>query len=268
VQLPIWQVLILATVQGIAEFLPISSSGHLVLVADLLGVDPEQFDLVELNIALHAGTLGSILVVYRRPIYQIAVRTPGLMIALIVATIPAVIAALGLKVLGIDEVLQSSLMTACGLLATGTVLLASRQLNSGETSFESTRLTHAWWIGCAQAMAILPGISRSGSTICAGQFLGLSREAAATFSFMMAIPAILGAVVLEIVKSLAEPSMVDSTPFGVLAFGAAVSFGVGWLALKLLLAVVQTGRLHWFALWCFVVGLFVLARHGMIAFGS
>ncbi len=257
--LPVWQIVLLAVVQGIAEFLPISSSGHLVVLATLLGADAETFDLVELNIVLHAGTLGSILVVYRRQIWQAVGRDRRLLVLLAVATLPAVIAALGLKALGLENLLASPLLTGFCLLVTGTVLLLSQRLSFQEQPYEQATLAQAWWIGCAQALAILPGISRSGSTICSGQAMGLSREAAATFSFLMAVPAILGATVLEVAKSLSNetPSAAD-LPAWLLLLGAGISFAVGWASLLVLLRMVQRGRLHWFAWWCFAVGLFVI----------
>lgn len=257
--LPVWQIILLAIVQGIAEFLPISSSGHLVVLATLLGADAENFDLVELNIVLHAGTLGSILVVYRKQLFVALTKDWQILFLLAVATMPAVIAALVLKVTHADDLLESPLVAGICLLMTGVILLLSQRLPQREQTYEATSWSQAWWIGCAQAFAILPGISRSGSTICSGQALGLSREGAATFSFLMAVPAILGAIVLELAKSLSESSDADNgLPAWLLLLGALVSFVVGWGSLTVLLQMVQRGRLHWFAWWCFAVGLFVL----------
>ncbi|PQO36891.1 undecaprenyl-diphosphate phosphatase [Blastopirellula marina] len=257
--LPVWQIILLAIVQGIAEFLPISSSGHLVVLATLLGADAENFDLVELNIVLHAGTLGSILVVYRKQLFEALTKDWRILFLLAVATMPAVIAAIGLKITHADDLLESPLVAGICLLITGAILLLSQRLPQREQTYEATLLSQAWWIGCAQAFAILPGISRSGSTICSGQALGLSREGAATFSFLMAVPAILGAIVLELAKSLSASSDADNgLPAWLLLLGALVSFAVGWGSLIALLQIVQRGRLHWFAWWCFAVGLFVL----------
>lgn len=257
--LPVWQIILLAIVQGIAEFLPISSSGHLVVLATLLGADAENFDLVELNIVLHAGTLGSILVVYRKQLFEALTKDWRILFLLAVATMPAVIAAIVLKITDADDLLESPLVAGICLLVTGMILLLSQRLAQREQTYAATSWSQAWWIGCAQALAILPGISRSGSTICSGQSLGLSREGAATFSFLMAVPAILGAIVLELAKSLADSSDTDNgLPAWLLLLGALVSFAVGWGSLTVLLQMVQRGRLHWFAWWCFAVGLFVL----------
>lgn len=257
--LPVWQILLLAVVQGIAEFLPISSSGHLVVLATLLGADAEKFDLVELNIVLHAGTLGSILVVYRKHLLEAVTKDWRILFLLAIATMPAVIAAVVLKITDADALLESPLVAGICLLVTGAILLLSQRLAQSEQTYEATSWWQAWWIGCAQALAILPGISRSGSTICSGQALGLSREGAATFSFLMAVPAILGAIVLELAKSLSHSSEADNgLPAWLLLLGALVSFAVGWASLVLLLRMVQRGRLHWFAWWCFAVGLFVI----------
>lgn len=257
--LPVWQIILLAIVQGIAEFLPISSSGHLVVLASLLGADAEEFDLVELNIVLHAGTLGSILVVYRKQLFEALTKDWRILFLLAVATLPAVIAAVLLKAIDADDLLESPFVAGICLLLTGAILLLSQRLSQKEQPYEATSWWQAWWIGCAQALAILPGISRSGSTICSGQALGLSREGAATFSFLMAVPAILGAITLEVAKTLAETSESEaSLPLWLLGLGALVSFIVGWASLVLLLSMVQRGRLHWFAWWCFAVGLFVI----------
>lgn len=257
--LPVWQIILLAIVQGIAEFLPISSSGHLVVLASLLGADAEKFDLVELNIVLHAGTLGSILVVYRQQLFTALTKDWRILFLLAVATMPAVIAAVVLKLSDGDALLESPLVAGVCLLITGVILLLSQRLSQSEQTYEATSWWQAWWIGCAQALAILPGISRSGSTICSGQAMGLSREGAATFSFLMAVPAILGAIVLELAKSFSQSSEAENgLPAWLLLLGAIVSFAVGWASLVLLLRMVQRGRLHWFAWWCFAVGLFVL----------
>ncbi len=257
--LPVWQIILLAIVQGIAEFLPISSSGHLVVLASLMGADSEEFDLVELNIVLHAGTLGSILVVYRKQLFEALTKDWRILFLLAVATLPAVIAAVLLKATDADDLLESPFVAGICLLLTGAILLLSQRLSQKEQPYEATSWWQAWWIGCAQALAILPGISRSGSTICSGQALGLSREGAATFSFLMAVPAILGAITLEVAKTLAETSESEaSLPLWLLGLGALVSFIVGWASLVLLLSMVQRGRLHWFAWWCFAVGLFVI----------
>ncbi|WP_367016121.1 undecaprenyl-diphosphate phosphatase [Bremerella sp. JC817] len=262
--LPVWQIIVLAIVQGVAEFLPISSSGHLVVLATLLDADADHFDLVGLNIVLHAGTLGSILVVYRQQLYEALTKDRRLLLLLVVATIPAVIAALVLKATDTDSLLESPLVAGICFLVTGTILLLSQRLPQTERTYEQTSWSQAWWIGCAQALAILPGISRSGSTICSGQALGLSREGAATFSFLMAVPAILGAITLKVAKSIGDWDHASKTPAWLLLLGAAISFVVGWFSLVLLIKVVQRGRLHWFAWWCFAVGLFVIAWQATI----
>ncbi|GAA4429583.1 undecaprenyl-diphosphate phosphatase [Bremerella cremea] len=262
--LPVWQIIVLAIVQGVAEFLPISSTGHLVVLATLLDADADHFDLVGLNIVLHAGTLGSILVVYRQQLYEALTKDRRLLFLLVVATIPAVIAALVLKATDTDSLLESPLVAGICLLVTGTILLLSQRLPQTKQTYEQTSWSQAWWIGCAQALAILPGISRSGSTICSGQALGLSREGAATFSFLMAVPAILGAITLQVAKSIGDWDDASRTPAWLLLLGAAISFVVGWFSLVLLIKVVQRGRLHWFAWWCFAVGLFVIAWQATI----
>lgn len=250
------QIVLLAIVQGIAEFLPISSSGHLVIVAALMGVDAERFDLVELNIVLHAGTLGAILLYYRQQLLRLVTEDRRVLLLLVAATLPAVGVALLLKGTGADHLLSSPLVAGICLLATGGILLASKWIPQRELPYHKMSWFKALLIGVAQSIAILPGISRSGSTICTGLGLGLSREQAATFSFLMAVPAIAGAGVLEGAKLLQDPS--TTTSASMLLLGAAISFVVGYASLALLIKIVKYDLLHWFAAWCFLAGLGVI----------
>lgn len=250
------QIIVLAIVQGIAEFLPISSSGHLVIFAALMGVDAERFDLVELNIVLHSGTLGAILLYYRKPLLRLVAEDRRVLLLLVVATLPAVVVALLLKGTGADHLLSSPLVAGICLLATGGILLASKWIPQRELHYREMSWFKALLVGVAQSIAILPGISRSGSTICTGLGLGLSRDQAATFSFLMAVPAIAGACVLEGAKLLKDPSTTTSAPM--LLLGAAISFAVGYASLAFLIRIVKYDLLHWFAAWCFLAGIGVI----------
>jgi undecaprenyl-diphosphatase len=254
--------LILAVVQGIAEFLPISSSGHLALGAHFLGLSEGQD---ELSIVLHAGTLLSILCFYHRRIWALLREDRRVIPLLIVGTIPAGVLGIFLKKIapsllgfnlmdGFPAALTAGLMLPItGLLMLGIPLLRQRQ---GEEEslrdYQSLSYGQALLIGCFQAFALLPGISRSGSTIFAGFLLGLRSQAAATFSFLLAIPAIGGAMTLELKDVLENGS---TTPPTMLAVGALVAFGVGWIALSLLSRFINQGRLHWFAYWTIPVGM-------------
>ena len=253
----LWQVVVLAVVQGVAEFLPISSSGHLVVIAPLLFGRSRAPDLVDLSIVLHLGTLGSIVVYYWRRIARLVGedrRTIGL---LALGTIPAALAGLTIKQ-WFEHVLESPLVAGAMFLVTGAALLWSLRQPPGTTEYRDLSWRGALLIGLSQAAAILPGLSRSGATIAAGLGVGLARRSAATFSFLLAIPAIAGAGVLEGLSLLSGDHAVG-TPASYLAVGAAISFAVGLASIALLERLLVRGQLRWFAWYCLALGLAVLA---------
>jgi undecaprenyl-diphosphatase len=254
--------LLLAIIQGVAEFLPISSSGHLALGAHFLGMRDGQD---ELSIVLHGGTLGSILVFYHRRILALLREDRRVIPLLIVGTIPAAVIGIFLKkmapsMLGIDimdgfpAALTAGLMLPItGLMMLSIPLLRARQVDDTKLrEYQQLTYRQVLLIGCFQAFALLPGISRSGSTIFAGILTGLRSSAAATFSFLLAIPAIGGAMTLEL-KDVIENGSTSSPVM--LLVGAMVSFVVGLVSLTLLSKFVNQGRLHWFAYWTIPIGL-------------
>lgn len=249
-----WHIVILVAVQGITEFLPISSDGHLLLVAARLGGGSPAQDVHDLTIVLHFGTLLSIVVYYWRHLVELLARDRRTIGLIVVGTIPAVAAGLPLKLWG-DAILASPLVAAFMLPVTGLILLAAGRAPLGEGRYAQMPWSKAFWIGLAQATALLPGISRSGTTIAAGLGVGLARGQAATFSFLLAVPAIAGAVVLTGLLSLRESG--SSTPALHLAAGAVVSFVVGLGALWWLNHWLQRGWLHWFGWYCIVLGVVV-----------
>lgn len=251
----------LSVIQGVAEFLPISSSGHLVVFEAILGISSNQTDL---NIALHFGTLLSILVFYRKRIVELFQSDRRVIPLLIVGTIPAVIIGLTMKTL-FEEQLESALLAGIMLPLTGVVLLWSSRAKPGDKVYTEMSYVHALIIGTFQAAAILPGLSRSGFTISAGLLLGQKKSSAATFSFLLAIPAILGATVLELKDVISgEVAPGDLLKLGV---GAAIAFVVGWISLTWLMRLLEKGRLHWFAYWCIPFGLLVFAWQLYVIYG-
>ena len=208
-------VIILGIIQGIAEFLPISSSGHVVIanamLAELPG-DGKLPDTNDLNIMLHAGTLLSILVVYWRRIGRLLSSDRSVIPKIVVATLPIVASGLILSKF-FRHWLDDPLLAGCMLPVTGLLLLWAARRPVGDLDY--TRLTYgkALVIGLFQAVAPLPGISRSGTTIAAGLAVGLSRQAATTFSFLLAIPAIGGAILLETWKLISD-SLSETPPPG------------------------------------------------------
>ncbi|MCM2374958.1 undecaprenyl-diphosphate phosphatase [Rhodopirellula sp. ICT_H3.1] len=248
------RVLILAVVQGIAEFLPISSSGHLVILDDLLGGLGESATLV---IILHAGTLGSILVVYWRRILKLLTSDRRVIGLLVVGTLPAVVIGLTIK-RGFPWLTESPILASAMLIITGVLLILLGKLKPSEGEYTGMSWLGAFVVGCFQAVAILPGISRSGSTIVGGRLMGLSNEDSVTFSFLLAIPAILGATTLAIKDLLDGTEAASDLPITTLLIGAACAFVVGIFALKWLIRWSREARLHWFSYWCIPFGIAML----------
>jgi len=258
------RIVVLAVVQGLTEFLPVSSSGHLVVVGALfesmtgssLGGEP-----LTLTIMLHAGTLVTVLVVFWKQIAQLAVRDRRVVPLLVVGTIPVGIIGLILE-RWCEPLLNSPLAAGLGLIVTGLILLwAQRQDGPEEHRRTYQQLTYrqALWIGMFQAVAALPGISRSGSTIAAGLGVGnLRRADAANFSFLLSIPAIGGVVFVKFVQLLRSETPDGFEPRDLL-IGAVVSCLVGFVALRWLITWLRSGKLHWFAWWCIPLGIIVTA---------
>ncbi|TWT92553.1 undecaprenyl-diphosphate phosphatase [Neorhodopirellula pilleata] len=253
----LYRVLILAVVQGIAEFLPISSSGHLVILGSMLG---ELGESATLEIILHAGTLGSILVVYWRKILDLITRDRRVVGLMIVGTLPAVVVGLTIKE-GFPWLIRSPLLAGAMLIVTGGLLVLLGRLPVRDGRYTAMSWFSAWVVGCFQAIAILPGISRSGSTIVGGRMMGLNNEDSVTFSFLLAIPAICGATTLALKDLLSEETAMSSLSVPLLLAGSICSFLVGIFALKWLIYWSQEDRLHWFAYWCIPAGVCVVALH-------
>jgi undecaprenyl-diphosphatase len=261
-------VLLMAVVQGIAEFLPISSSGHLILLGTLLkdlGF-PLPEDLLGLSIVLHAGTLASIVVFYWHRLWRLLDADRKLVPLIVLATLPAVFSGLVLKE-QFTSILESPVVTGAMLLVTGSGLIwLSRQV-PGELDLPDLTWQKALRVGLCQGVAVLPGISRSGSTIAGGLLTGLRRDSAATFSFLLAIPVTAGACVLEARDLWQEGGERIGMHPAPLILGAIVSCLVGLVALRWLLSWLQKGRLHYFGYWCLAVGITTLIWQGLTRAG-
>ncbi|MEE3371640.1 MAG: undecaprenyl-diphosphate phosphatase [Planctomycetota bacterium] len=259
----LWQLLVLAILQGITEFLPVSSSGHLVVLASvLLDESDPALNLTAINVVLHLGTLLTILVFYRQRILTLLKSERRTLALVATGTLPAVLVGLPLKIF-LEEALTEPLLAGTLLIGTGTLLISTSKIREGNQSIDSLTYRNAILIGIGQSLAILPGLSRSGTTISVALFVGVKRQAAAEFSFLLAIPAIAGAGLLE-AKDLLQASS-TSAPLVYLALGAALAFTVGTIALRWLLRWLQTGRLAWFAWWCIPLGTCVVAYHLLLA---
>ncbi|HUT10962.1 MAG TPA: undecaprenyl-diphosphate phosphatase [Thermoguttaceae bacterium] len=248
-------ILILAILQGVAEFLPISSSGHIVVGQELLGVEKERLTV---NVVLHFGTLLAILAFYRKRIWRLLTEDRRVIGLIVVGTIPATAAYFILKQ-QFESALENPLVAGFMFPLTGVMLLWAARRDSGELTCKELGYGGAALIGVFQAFAILPGISRSGSTIVAGLGSGLRRDEAAAFSFLLAIPAIGGGAVIKLAKLFSDGYGGSDNNITDLALGATVSCAVGLISLWWLVRWLQQGRLYLFAFWVIPLGVAVIA---------
>ncbi len=248
--------ILLGLLQGLTEFLPVSSSGHLVLAQHLLGYQGSThlaFDLL-----VHVATLLAVLIYFRRDILLIvstAWRPSGefqgrrWLIMIAAGTVPTVIIGFAFQN-QFESLFGKPRLVAVMLWVTALLLLASDRRKTGGNTGEKLTILRSIIVGTTQGLAIIPGISRSGSTIAVGIFSGLHPEQAARFSFLLSIPAILGASLLEMQKI----SEVSAQNLAVIAAGMAVAFLSGYLAIHILLKMVVKRRLWKFSLYLFLLG--------------
>ena len=260
---------ILGIVQGLTEFLPVSSSGHLVIFQHLFGLKESELFF---DVSVHMGTLAAVIIFFWKEIRSIIIsllrfseslikreihfshihEDADLKLALmiIIGSVPTAIIGLLLKKAS-DQIFSSVPIAGAMMIITGLFLWVTRWFKKeGSKKFS---IKEALLIGIVQGLAVMPGISRSGSTIAAGIFLGLNREMAARYSFLLSIPAILGAEIL-VLKDLSGLNI----PISSTITGTVSAFIVGYFSLKLLLYIVKKGQLHIFAPYCWIIGLAAL----------
>jgi len=251
----LFEAIILGIVQGLTEFLPVSSSGHLEIAKELLNVEAQEQNLL-MTVVLHAATALSTIVIFRTDIKEILA---GLVqfkwneefkfsLKIILSMVPA--ACVGL--LFEDEIEQlfggQILLVGSMLLITGLLLFLADKANKTD---QKVNFSNALVIGISQAIAILPGISRSGATISTSVLLGVDREKAARFSFLMVVPLILGKMSKDI---LSGDLLVDSSGILPLSFGFIAAFITGLVACKWMIKLVKNSQLKYFAYYCFTIG--------------
>ena len=264
----ILEAVVLGVLQGITEFLPVSSSGHLVLMQYFLGIKESQ---IFFDVMVHFGTLGAVIIVYyqligslvrtgfatlfqadfyRHPRLTIS-NTPDLRLIwfLLLGSIPTGLIALLFKD-SLEVIFGKPMVVAGMLIITGLILQLSRLGQRRRQTETPLRAWHTPLVGIVQGLAIIPGISRSGSTISISLLLGLSPQVAAQYSFLLSIPAILGAVVLKL-KDVGEITIAPA----VIAAGTLTSFIVGYIALRFLLAMLNRGKFSIFSYYCFALGI-------------
>jgi len=266
--MPLWQALVLGVVQGLTEFLPVSSSGHLVLFQSLFGM---QEPMLAFDVALHAGTLVAVLVYFKKEMAEILaglgqsmarcfcpcacaanpVPSDKLWFLIALTLIPTAVVAVVFK-----DYFESSFSDLASVgwqwIIMGVFLIASVRIPQGHRKIEAIGVWRSIWIGFAQALALIPAISRSGSTILAGMALGIKREDAARFSFLISIPAIAGATVLE----LRHGGAYFSENLGPVSIGFLASAVSGYMVIKWLMGVIQKGRFSVFGYYCILAGFF------------
>ena len=259
---------VLGVIQGLTEFLPVSSSGHLVLFQNLFGLkEPEIF----FDVSLHVGTLAAICVFFYKDLREIATtlfsvstwstregnfwerlyQKPEIRLfcLILVGTVPTGFMGLLFRPIA-AKVFSSVLVVGIMLFVTGMLLWLTRRLKRGGRNAAQLTILDALFIGTIQGLAILPGISRSGATIAMGLFRGIDRETAARYSFLLSIPAILGAMVME----LGEAMSFGFPPLRVVLLGTFMAAVVGYGALRVLVHLVKKGDLHVFAPYCWLLG--------------
>lgn len=255
---------VLGVVQGLCEFLPISSSGHLILVQNAFGLSDGILgqSAMAFDIMLHLGSLLAVFLLFRRDVKELICHPLGKkMRYLVLATIPIVIVVL---VLG-DKVdaLFSGQYLGFSFLLTAVLLTLSELISKRQTKRKKEiALPQVLGMGLMQAVGVLPGVSRSGSTISGGMMTGLSRSMAAKFSFLMSIPAILGSVVVA-GKDIAQNGL-GEVSVGVMLIGMATAFVSGFFAIRFMLKLLQKYRLYGFAVYVFLLGIAALTGQGWL----
>ncbi|MGO5114925.1 undecaprenyl-diphosphate phosphatase [Candidatus Avoscillospira sp. LCP25S3_F1] len=265
--------IILGLVQGVAEFLPISSSGHLSLFQHFFQLTDVEHDHMFFDVLLHLGTLVAVFFAYRRDIAELLReffsmihlrklpqgQTPDIparrmILMIIVATLPLLLV-FPIKD-RVELLYQNTFFIAFALVLTGTLLFVSDRMPRGHKTAGTATMADAILVGLAQAVAVVPGLSRSGTTISAGMARGFDRTYAVKFSFLMSIPAVLGANILSIVDAVKEG--IDPSLLPMYLVGVVVAMVSGYASISLLRFIARKGRFGGFAYYCWGVGLVTL----------
>lgn len=263
--------ILMGIIQGVAEFLPISSSGHLALFQSFFGMENVEEKYMFFTVLLHFGTFISVCAVYWRDIVDMirefflgiaalagkkdtGVTPPParrMVMLIIVATLPLFVMVLLQD--AVNKLFSNSIMVSCALLATGFILFFSDRLAKGRKTARNATLVDALIVGCGQALAVIPGLSRSGTTISVGMLRGFDRSFAVRFSFLMSLPAILGANILEIKDAVDAGINMEELPMYIV--GVVVAAVVGYFAIRLVKSLSDKGKFGKFAYYCWAVGL-------------
>lgn len=266
------QAIILGLVQGITEFLPVSSSGHLAILQSFFGLESTENHLL-FDVLLHLGTLGAVLVTYWRDIagltreglVQLHLKKPRrgqkpdllkqrMILFILFATLPLVLVVFLRK--AVTSLYENTFFIGFALLVTGGLLFAADRLGHGTKNERNATLGSVMLVGLSQALATVPGLSRSGTTISVGMFCGFERSFAVKFSFLLSVPAVLGANLLTFIDAV--QAGIDFSLLPVYLVGVLAAFVSGFFAISLLRILVQKSRFGSFAYYCWGAGLVTL----------
>ncbi len=270
----VWNAIVLGIVQGIAEFLPISSSGHLSILQNLFHLQSAENGHMFFDVLLHLATLVSVCIAYRREVADIVMEivswfkrdlpqsrrpsdplaTRRLIFMIVIGTLPLFVVVFFNDL--IEPLYYSTIFIGIALILTGCMLYVSDRMVPGRKTEKSMRVRDALIIGVCQAVAVIPGLSRSGTTITAGLSVGMNRERAVRFSFLLSIPAILGANLIALIKALKEG--IDASLLPAYLLGMVVAGVVGYFSIELLRRIARKGRFGGFAYYCWAVGLLAI----------
>jgi undecaprenyl-diphosphatase len=261
---------LLGLIQGISEFLPISSSGHLSIAQNLLGLSAVGEEHLFFDVLLHLGTLVAVFIAYWNDIVEMILeffraisdlihhrttkQTPParrLMIMVILGTLPLFVI-LPFKD-AVESLYYNTVFIGCALLVTGTLLFISDRVRRGRKNEKTATVLDTLIVGAAQAVAVCPGISRSGATICVGTYLGFDRTYAVRYSFLLSIPAVLGANLLDFVDVI-KAGGIDTSMLPIYLVGIATAAVSGYLSIRLIRYIADKGRFGWFAAYCVLAG--------------
>lgn len=272
--------ILMGFIQGLTEFLPVSSSGHLVIFKNIFGLDLEGGILFD--IILHIGTIIAIFIAYATDIKELIIEGIGIIIDFFkkIFTLPStnknnikvintpyrrfvmfvIVASIPTAIIGfiLEDIIEGATLLIPGicLMITGLLLLGSSKIMQGNKKENEMKYKDSFAIGVVQGFATLPGISRSGSTLVAGLICGLDKEYAIKFSFIMSIPAILGAALLKLTDVTAEMAKMSVLlPY---LCGMITSAIVGYICIKTLLKIVQNNKIHYFSYYCFAIGVLAI----------
>jgi len=263
--MPIWIALLLGAVQGFSEFLPISSSGHLALLQNLLNFNQYGADAVTFDLVLHLGTLVAVIIAFWKDVKEIVVEffkwvadgfklrnrpSRRLLLMLILGTLPLVAGALLENY--ISAAFENPIFIGIALMFTAVLLWCADRFGGGNKNARTAKLSDGLKVGLMQLVALFPGISRSGSTICGGLFCKFDRDFAVRFAFLLSIPAVLGATVFKLPDLESAALAENLAPYAAGFITAAVC---GYLAIALVRTLMKKGSFRYFAVYCAVVGL-------------